>query len=246
MLHEPQNAIFISVSNPSYEVPVKPASTELEKAKKDGNAVILVITGFGATELDKAMATAKATCAKVKKLVIIQMNRDESVNSGIVSKFGIASVPLPFLLAISPKGFPVGGFPYTQATPEKLIEALPSPKEDEVIAALSQKQPLLIIVYKKDYADKKDVLANCRNAGNSMKSVPAIIEIDFDDPNEKEFLIQIGVEAIKGKSMIVVSNASGQVTETFEGVTDVEKLKAAAVKVIKSGCSPGGCGGKKC
>jgi len=229
-------------------IPVKSGGatdTELEKAKKEGKAVFLVITGTGATNLNNAITIAKEANGKVKKSVVVQMNRDEIANSGLVVKFGIGAVTLPFILVISPLGVPVAGVPLNQATSDLLVKSVPSPKQDLVLSALSEKKPVFVIVSKKTLTDKATVVANCKTASAKAASKPAIVEIDFDDAAEKDFLTQIGVSSpVNNKSVTVVINVSSQITETFTDTPTVENLVTAVTKVIKTGgCCPGK---KKC
>lgn len=221
--------------------------TELEKAKKEGKTVFLIITGKGATDLNSTIAVAKEANEKVKKSVVVQMNRDEVINSGLVLKFGVGSVAVPFILVISPKGVAVAGVPSNQATSDMLVKSVPSPRQDDVLFAISEKKPVFIIISKKTFTDKKTIVSNCKTATEKIATKPVSVEIDFDDAVEKAFLSQIGVSApVNGKSTTVVVSASGQITETFTETPTVEKLVAAANKVIKSsGCCPAG-SGKKC
>jgi len=217
---------------------------ELDKAKKDGKAVFLIITGTG-TNINSAVTIAKEANDKLKKSVVVQLNRDDVANSSLVKKFGVASVTLPFILVISPKGVPVEGIPLDKATSDKLVKSVPSPKQDDVLFAVNEKKPVFIVVSKKTFTDKKTIVANCKAAISKAASNAAIVEIDFDDANEKAFLTQIGVSSpVNDKSVTVVINASGQITDTFTDTPTVEKLVAAVNKVTKTGgcCSHG----KKC
>lgn len=240
-----KNNVPNPVVNPTPNTPVEAPSgspiTDLEKAKSDGKVVFLVITGTGATNLDKAVIIAKEANSKYKKSTVIQLNRDEAANFGLVSKFGIASVPLPFILVISPKGLAVGGLAAATATADQLIAAIPSPKEDEVIFALSEKKPVFIVISKKGLTDKTGILKNCKSASSKIASKPTIVEIDFADAKEKDFLTRMGVTSITDKSKTVVSNVSGQITASYDGIPLESDLIAAANKVIKTGgCCPGG------
>ncbi|MCX6256381.1 MAG: hypothetical protein NTW49_00530 [Bacteroidia bacterium] len=233
----------------AYSKAADPAS-DLEKAKKDGKTVFLVITGTGATDVDKANKLAKDVSAKVPKSTVLTLNRDEAANSGLVTKFGIANVAVPFIFIISHNGIPVGGYPYLQATTDNLIKAVPSPVQDQVLLALSEKKPVFIIVSKKGFTDKAKLVANCKTASSKIATKPSVVEVDYSDPKEANFLSQIGVTSITDKSKTVVVGAAGKITDTFEGEVDVAKLTASATKVIKSGgCCPGGsssgCGKKK-
>jgi len=216
-------------------------SDEIAKAKKEGKAVFLVVTGNGVKDYSSAEKIAKDASLKKTKSVVIVLNKDDKANTEIVTKLGITGVSVPFLLVISPKGVPTAGYAPEQATAILLVNAVPSPKQDEALLALNEKRPVYIVVSKKSFKDKSGIISNCKSAVSKVSSKPSVIEIYFDDASEKNFLTQIGVTEISDKSIVVVANGKGQITETFKTAPTVEQLTTAANKVIKSGgCCPGG------
>jgi hypothetical protein len=221
---------------------------QLEQAKKEGKAVFLIITGSGATGVDNAKKIADEAKTKFAKSLVITLNKDETVNSELVTKFGIATVQVPFILVLSPNGIAVAGFQLAQATSDALVKAIPSPKQDEVLFAVSEKKPVFIIVSKKGLKDKAAITSNCKAACSKIASKPTIIEIDVTDAKEANFLKQIGVTSITDKTVTVVANAAGQITGKYEGITLETTLVTSACKA-GGGCCPGGsgkgCGPKK-
>ncbi|MCK9613555.1 MAG: hypothetical protein M0R16_11795 [Bacteroidales bacterium] len=232
------------------ELPPGVTTDALEKAKNDGKAVFLVITGTGATGVEQATANVNDANSRLSNSLVYSLNRDKSENNELVNKFGISTVPLPFILVISRLGIPVAGGQPAQMTAEQIIKSIPSPKQDEVYIALNEKRPVFIIISQKKFSDKEDALANCKKASERNNTKPAIVEIDFDDQGEKAFLGQIGINSMNGSTIVSVSNAAGQITGTFTTKPTVNQLNTAANKVIqKSGCAPGsGCtpGSKGC
>jgi hypothetical protein len=223
-------------------------TAELEKAQKAGNVVFMVITGKGATGLDNMINAANQANKKVKKSVVIQLNKDDNANSKLVSKYGIAGVAVPFVLVISGKGLAVGGLPAGQATADALVKLVPSPKYDEVLVAINSIKPVFVVASKKTFTDKAAVMTNCKVAAKKLSNnAPVIIEVDMGDANETAFLKQIGVDISSTNTATVVITSSGNVSGNYSGVTDVQKLADAAVKVVKSCCPAGsssGCGKK--
>ncbi|MCX6163600.1 MAG: hypothetical protein NTU73_01865 [Ignavibacteriae bacterium] len=212
-------------------------TADLEKAKNEGKTVFLLITGTGAVGVERAISIIKDANNKVSNSLIVQLNRDEAKNKELVAKFQVFAVPVPFILVISPKGLAVAGAPPTQVTADQLIKAIPSPKQDEVFFSISEKKPVLIVISKSGYSDKKGTISNC-------KTVSSKINTNY---KEKPFLSQIGVTSINGKTITVVINSAGQITETFTEKPEVDKLTAAANKIIQNkGCSPGGCAPNGC
>ena len=234
----------IEANGVSFNAATNPAA-DLEKAKKEGKSVFLVITGTGAIGVDKVVTVAKAANAKVLKSVVVQMNKDDAANIALVSKLGVSGVQVPLILVISPKGVAVAGYNATQATTELLVQAIPSPKQDEVLFAISQKKPVFLVISKKGLTDKATLIANCNAAGTKMTVKPVIVEFDIADPKEAAFLKQLAVTDITTKTRVVVINASGQISDRYEGTATEAALMTSATKVVKSsGCAPGACGGK--
>jgi len=220
---------------------------DIEKQNKKGNAVFLVITDKAAIGVENAVKVANTAKSKAPNSAVVQLNRDDAANSSLVKEYAVANVPVPFILVVSPKGNVSGGYPADGLDSDLLVQAIPSPKQDEAIEALDAEKPCFFVVSKKGFADKDKVLTDCKTAGSKIASTPAIIEIDFDDSREIGFLKRIGVETIKDKTITIVANASGQITGNFEGSVDVSRLVAVANSAPKGGgCCPGGSGSKGC
>jgi len=216
----------------------------LEKAKTEGKAVFLVITGTGATEVEKATANVNGANTKSKNSVVYSLNRDDAKNRDLVSKFEIETVPVPFILVISPKGLPVNGGEPSELTADLIIKSIPSPKQDEVNVAIYDEKPVFILVTKEGLSDRDLMRSNCQKASSKIGSKPVIVEVNFEDAAEKDFLKQMGVIKLNGASAVVVINETGQIAETFTKNPTVAQLTKAASKVIKkkSSCCPGGGG----
>lgn len=109
-----------------------PVQTELDKAKKDGKAVFIVVIGTGITNTDKAATIAKGANAIYKNAVVVQMNRDDAANAPLVAEWRLSVAPLPQILVVSSKGIPTGGYVLEQATAENGAALVPSPKPEMV------------------------------------------------------------------------------------------------------------------
>ena len=124
--------------------------TDLEKAKKEGKAVFVVVTGTGVTETDKATTVAKGANALYKNATVVQMDRDDASNSQLVAEWRLAGAPLPLVLVVSPKGQLSGGMILAQATAENIAALVPSPKLEEVYASIASNKPALVVFTKKN------------------------------------------------------------------------------------------------
>lgn len=234
---------FISLSN------ALTLKEELNNAKKAKKTVFLIVTEKGLA-LDKATKVSKEAIKLQKNSIILTMFRDDNANADLVTKFGLLGAPMPLILVVAANGVVVGGLRDIDATAEALIKMIPSPKMAEVLLAINNKKSVFIVVSKKSFLDRTNMLEKCKSCLTSLKNNAVIVEIDADDNKEKAFLSQIGVNGLLTSSVVVVSNSQGQITGKYENTAAVNTLVAAASKLLKSGgCCPGGnssgCGPKK-
>lgn len=232
------------------EMTVLPITTgltaSLEKAKKDGKAVFIVVTGNGVAETSKAMAIAQNATTIYKNSVVLQMNRDDAANASLVAEWRLAGAPLPLILVISSKGNPTGGYVLQQATAENIAALVPSPKLELVYEAIGKGKHAIVVFTKKTFTDKPEVLKEANKAVSQLNNEAVLIEVDMDDANEKGFMQQVRVSPLMAKaSVTLVINKQGQVAGTSTTVPDAAKLVSAAKTPVKSGCGPG-CGPAGC
>lgn len=236
-------------TNTSQQVATKSSSTvqvELDKAKKAGKAVFVVVTGTGATDTDKATVIAKGANGIYKNAVIVQMNRDDATNSKLVAEWRLAGAPLPLILVLSSKGTPVGGYALAQATAINIAALVPSPKMEAIYEAIGNKKHAIVVFSKKTFTDKIEVIKISKNAVSLLKNEAVFIEVDIDDPKETNCLEQLRIDKLTTKaSVTIVINKQGQIAGTSTTVPDAAKLVAAANAPVKSGCGPG-CGPAGC
>lgn len=218
---------------------------DLEKAKKEGKAVFVVVTGTGVTETDKATTIAKGANAIYKNSAVVQLDRDDAANSQLVAEWRLSGAPLPLVLVVSPRGQLSGGMVLAQATAENLAALIPSPKLEEVQTAISTSKPVLVVFTKKSMSDRTEVLQEVKNAVTKLKNNAVIVEVDMDDTKEVNFMNQLRIDKASKVSTTLVINAQGQVAGTSTSVPDAEKLASAATAPVKSGCGPG-CGPAGC
>ena len=219
--------------------------TDLEKAKKDGKAVFVVVTGTGVTETDKATTIAKGANALYKNAAVVQLDRDDAANAQLVAEWRLAGAPLPLVLVVSPKGQLTGGMVLAQATAERIAALVPSPKLEDVYAAIGASKTALVVFTKKSLGDRTEVLQACKEAVTKLNNKAAIIEVDMDDSKEVNFINQLRIDQASTASTTLVINAQGQVAGTSTSVPDATKLVAAATTPVRGGCGPG-CGPAGC
>ena len=235
---QPEQPVTLPVSNSKIQA-------DLEKAKKEGKAVFVVVTGTGVTETDKATTVAKGANAIYKNSAVVQFDRDDSANSQLVAEWRLAGAPLPLLLVVSPKGQLSGGMILSQATAENIAALIPSPKLEEVQTAIITSKPVLVVFTKKSMSDRTEVLQVVKETLTKLKNNAVIIEVDMEDAQEANFMNQLQIDKASLVSTTLVINTQGQVAGTSKSVPNAEKLALAATAPVKSGCGPG-CGPTGC
>lgn len=222
-----------------------PLQAELNQAKAAGKAVFVVVTGTGATDLNKAMTIAKGANAIYKNATVIQMNKDLPANEALVTEWRLSGAPVPLILVLSSKGLPTGGYTLADATSENVAALVPSPKMEQVYAAIENKKPAIVVFTKKTLADKAEVISIGKDAVAKLKNNAVLVEVDMDDKRETGFMSQLRIDKTSKASITIVINTQGQVAGTSTTTPDAGKLAAAAVAPVKGGCGPG-CGPAGC
>lgn len=215
--------------------------SEIANANKSGKAVFLVAYNAPGAETDKAISIANdARKNFTATTAVVKMNTTEATNAALVSKFRLAGAPLPLILVLDKNGNPAGGYILKDATSEKLVDLIPSPKSTEIIDALSGGKSVLLVVYKENMPSKKSIMDNCAVACNKMANKSVIVKVDMNDKQETKLLQNLKCDINAQEPVTYVVNTAGQVTGTFSGITDVNNLISTATKVASSGCCPGG------
>lgn len=218
---------------------------EIDKSQQKGKSVFLVVTdkySQGNEDLIKKAEDAQKT---VKKSEVIKLDRDDAANADLVSKYQLASAPLPLVLVIAPNGVVTAGYTSQQASTELLISAIPSPKKAEVLQVINEGKSVFIVVSSKNMATKSNLVSTCQQACFEMEKKAKIVEIDLDDPGEKAFMEELKINQSITEPQTYVVNSKGQVTGNFNSDVNSSTLIATATKVPSSGCCPPG-SGKSC
>lgn len=225
---------------------VSKIQSELDKAKKAGKAVFVVVTGTGSSDTDKTKEIAKGANGIYKNAIVVEMNRDDAANSALVTEWRLAGAPLPLILVLSSKGQPAGGLLLAQATAENVAALVPSPKMEAVYDAIGSSKHAIVVFTKSSFVDKTEVLKVAKEAVSKLNNQAVLVEVDMDDIKETGFMNQLRIDRLTAKaSTTLVINKQGQVAGTSTTVPDAAKLVAAATAPVKSGCGPG-CGPAGC
>jgi len=223
-----------------------PVQAELNKAKKAGKAVFVVVTGNGVNNSAQATTIAKGANKIYKNAVIVEMKRDDVANASLVAEWRLSGVPLPLILVLSTKGTLAGGYVLEQATSENIAALVPSPKLEIVYEAIGEGKHAIVVFSKNTFNDKTEVMKECNKAISQLNNEAVLLEVDMDDAKEKGFMQQVNVSPLMAKgSVTLVINKQGQVAGTSTTVPDAAKLVSAAKTPVRGGCGPG-CGPAGC
>lgn len=216
-------------------------ATEIEKANKSCKPVFLVAYNANGTDADKAFSIADGAKKNLKaSSVVIKMNTSDAANSALVTKYRLAGAPLPLILVLDKNGSATGGLILKDATSEKLIDMIPSPKTSELIKALGDGKSAYVVVYKESMTSKKNIMDNCAVACSKMDNKSVTVMVAMDDKNEMKLLQSLRCDMNAKEPVTYVINKSGQITGAHNGITDVNTLVSSAKKAPASGCCPSG------
>lgn len=213
------------------------AQKDLDSAAKSGKVAFVVVTDQGTAGSDQATDMAKQAAKQVKKSTVVTLDRSDPANADLVAKYRLAGAPVPLILVAARNGVLAGGLPAAQATADKLVAMVPSPKKAEALLALQSGKAVLIHASRKGMARQSDSSAACAAACGQLQDRCVTVQIDMDDPVETEFLTSMKVNMASTEPVTLVVNAQGQITGTYNGAADVAALVQAATKKA-GGCCP--------
>ncbi|MBK9472888.1 MAG: hypothetical protein IPO18_11445 [bacterium] len=215
--------------------------TELAGATSQGKVAFILVTDPGVVGIPQAKDLIQTTMKQVKNATMVELVRSDPANADLVAEYRLAGAPVPLILVAARNGVLAGGLIAAQASTEKLLAIVPSPKKADVLKALQSGKAVFITASRKGMASQSGAMASCAAACGQMKNQGVAIAIDLDDPQEAEFLGQLKASRTATEPMTFVINAQGQLTQTYTGATEVASLVQAATKSA-GGCAPGACG----
>jgi len=213
------------------------AQHELAAAAKTGKVVFVLVYDAAATQLDQARQMAADAAKRVPGSVSIEVNRGDAGDADFVTKYGLATAPVPLILVASSTGIITGGVIAAQANVDQLVKLVPSPKKAEIIKALSAGNAVFITASRKGMASTATVTSACAAACLQMAGKSVQVKVDMDDPAEAGFLTEMKVNMQSTEPVTLVANAQGQISGMYTGNMQVADLVKAATKKI-GGCCP--------
>jgi len=213
------------------------ATQELAAAAEAGKVAFILIYDATATQLDQARQMTADAARRVPGSVAIEVDRGDATNAEFVTKYKLGSAPVPLILVASSTGVITGGLIAAQATVDQLVKIVPSPKQTEVISAISSGNAVFITASRKGMASTATVNSTCAAACQQMAGKSVQITIDMDDPAETNFLTSLKVNLQSTEPVTLVANARGQIAGMYTGALQVGDLVTAATKKV-GGCCP--------
>lgn len=223
----------------SLALPCGAASVEedLNAAASQGHVAFILVTDQKADGMDQARSLVKEAMQRVKGSNLVELDRSKAANAGLVDRFRVAAAPVPLILVAAPNGVLAGGLLMAQATVEKLVALVPSPKKAEVLAVLQTGRAAYINASRAGMPAREAVIDSCAAACAQRRDQCVTIEISMEDPGEAEFLAQLSIDRAAVEPVTVVINAQGQITANYGGLVDVASLVQASLRRA-GGCCP--------
>lgn len=213
--------------------------SDIEKQNKKGNVVFLVVT-----DGENDLASTKEIALSAKKLypksAVFTMDKANKANAELVQNYRLNGSPTPLILVIASNGVVSGGFYKNQATPEKLVAAIPTKKQAEAILSFSQNKPVMIVLSRKTLSDKAKAIEECKKATTALNNNAVVVDVDLDDKAEVSFIKLLNADLMASKTNILVYNNKGQFSSKFEAPFQSDALVTAAKKAPSGGCCSGG------
>jgi len=213
------------------------AQQELEAAARSGKVAFILIYDATAAQVDIARLTVADAVRRVPGAVIVDLDRGNAANAEFVAKYKLGTAPVPLILVASSSGVITGGLVAAQATTEALVKLVPSPKQAEIVKAISEGNAVFITASRRSMASTATVNSICAAACQQMAGKSVQINIDMDDPAEAGFLTSLKVNMQSTEPVTLVANPQGQIAQTYTGAVQVTDLVTAATKKV-GGCCP--------
>jgi len=213
------------------------AQQDVEAAAQAGKVAFIMVYDAAATELDAARQMTADAARQIPGAVTVELDRGESANADFVAKYRLSAAPVPLILVSSSTGVIAGGLVATQATVDRLVKLVPSPKKSAIIKALSEGNAVFITASRKTMTKAESVNSACAAACLQMEGKSVQVAVDMDDPAEAGFLTEMKVNLQATEPVTLVANAQGQIAGVYAGTVQVGDLVTAASKKV-GGCCP--------
>ncbi len=188
---------------------------KIDSAIINDNVVFLVVCK-GNYKLNEAKLIADEAQKKAINAVVVVLDKSSKSNATLVSKYQLSNMQTPGILVIASNGVVAKRFLLNEATVEKLLGAIPSPKQAEVWLASTQGKSVFLVLSKKTLSDKNEVVKECEKSCIAMQNNAIIVDIDIEDPLETKYLKSLNTDFSAEKTKVLVFNTKGKFTMEYE------------------------------
>jgi hypothetical protein len=174
----------------------------------------------------------------------IAVDRNNTAEKEFVQKYGLATSPMPLVLAFAPNSAITAGFPAAQLTEQRLRDALVSPGMQQCLKALQDRKLVLVCVQNGSTKSNDAALqgVNDFKADAKFAKVTEVVKIDPTAATEQTFLGQLQIDPKATEATTALLAPPGTVLAKFTGATEKKTLEAALQKA-SSGCGPAAASG---
>lgn len=168
------------------------------------------------------------------------VDRTEPGEKAFVDKYGLASAPMPLVLAVAPNGAITGGFPATQGTEERFREALASPSLQQCLKALQDRRLVMVCLQNARTQANEEAMkgVNDFKANSQFASITEIVKVDPSDAKETKLLAQLKADPQAKTATTAFLAPPGVLVAKVEGPTTKDALVASLQKAMAA-CASG-------
>jgi len=154
---------------------------DLQSASADKKTAFVLVIEPGASAVDRATNMINDARKEIDNSVLIELDRTNKDNSGLVKKYRLSGAPVPLILVFSSNGVLAGGIPANSANSQKLVNMIPSPKKAELLKSIQSGQSVFVTASRKGMTGESEIYNACMAACGKMQDKSRCILIDMDD-----------------------------------------------------------------
>ncbi|NLI74852.1 MAG: hypothetical protein GX442_00255 [Candidatus Riflebacteria bacterium] len=178
----------------------------------------------------------------------IVIDRQDSAEQDLVSKYQIQRAPMPLILAMAPNGAITAGFPGDKLSETTIREAFVSKGMQSCLAPLQQGKLVVLSLQNAKTSGNEAATAGAREfaADPQLAAMTEIVSCDPADPAEVSMLEKMRLTGSDTEARTILLAPPGMVIGQFKGAVTKADLLGALQAATSGGCGSGGCGPRGC
>ncbi len=225
---------LLVASSSVWASPVK----DMKAAAKKNKIALMLVTDGKNTDVSALKKTIKEVLKDNNTAVMVEVDRAKPENAELVTKYKLAKMAVPMVLAVNPDGALNGAIHEKRATVESLSKYVPSPKKAEILKALSDGNAVFITVSRKDMKSLGAVSDSCNLACQKVPGKSVCVNIDMNDKKELAYLRELKIDTASAEPVTIVANPQGQIAAKYVGEAKVNDLVTSTTKKVGGCCAP--------